>query len=111
MERRATTPVMRVQSEFFNEDDDWARFVRPTDGVFSSGLADANEVVDGLLVKGGVGRYRFRDIQDGQSNTFFIGEKGLNVNHLGEDGGWGDNSIITAINHLRSCEWVGMGFD
>lgn len=80
-------------SEFFNQDDDWARFVRPTDGVFSSGLAEVNEVVDGVLVNGGIGRYKFRDILDGQSNTFFIGEKGLNVDHLGEDGGWGDNSI------------------
>lgn len=80
-------------SEFFNNDDDWSRFERPTDGVFSSGLAEANEVVDGLLLKGGIGRYKFRDILDGQSNTFFIGEKGLHADHLGEDGGWGDNSI------------------
>ena len=77
----------------FWKDDAWAQFEAPTDGVFSSGLAMDNEVVDGLLVKGGVGRYKFRDIVDGQSNTIFIGEKGLHVQHLGEDGGWGDNSI------------------
>lgn len=80
-------------SEFFNLLQDWARFENPTDGVFSSGFAIDNEVVDQRLVGGGVGRYQFRDIRDGLSNTIFIGEKGLNVDHLGEAGGWGDNSI------------------
>lgn len=80
-------------SEFFNLLQDWARFENPTDGVFSSGFAVDNEVVDQRLVRGGVGRYRFRDIRDGLSNTIFVGEKGVNVDHMGEAGGWGDNSI------------------
>lgn len=79
-------------SEFFISQD-WARFENPTDGVFSSGFANDNEVVDDRLVRGGVGRYRFRDVRDGLSNTIFIGEKGVNIDHLGEGGGWGDNSI------------------
>ena len=80
-------------SEFFNLLQDWAQFENPTDGIFSSGLAKDNEIVDGKLVRGGVGRYKFRDVRDGLSNTLFIGEKGLNIDHLGESGGWGDNSI------------------
>lgn len=71
----------------------WSMFKTPTDGVFSSGFEEDNQVVDGLLVKGGVGRYKFRDVVDGLSNTIFVGEKGLNVDHLGQSGGWGDNSI------------------
>ncbi|MEM9413332.1 MAG: DUF1559 domain-containing protein, partial [Planctomycetota bacterium] len=72
---------------------DWAQFEKPTDGVFSSGLAKDNEVIDGMLIRGGIGRYRLRDIRDGTSNTFLIGEKALNIDHLGEAAGWGDNSI------------------
>ncbi len=74
-------------------ENDWAQFENPTDGVFSSGLATENEIVDGRLVRGGIGRYKLRDIADGQSHTFFIGEKAVNANHIGEPDGWGDNSI------------------
>ncbi len=80
-------------SEFFNLLQDWSRFTNPTDGVFSSGLAEDNEVTDGMLLGGGIGRYRLRDVRDGTSNTFFVGEKALHIDHLGEPGGWGDNSI------------------
>ena len=80
-------------SKFFNLAQDWSRFVNPTDGIFSSGLAVDNEVIDGKLVGGGRGRYKYRDIRDGTSNTFFVGEKALHIDHLGEPGGWGDNSI------------------
>ena len=72
---------------------DWAQFEKPTDGVFSSGLASENEVVDGKLVRGGIGRYKLTDIRDGLSNTFFLGEKAVHSNHMGEPDGWGDNSI------------------
>ena len=80
-------------SKFFNLLQDWAKFENPTDGIFSSGLALDNEIVDGKLVRGGLGRYQYRDIRDGTSFTFFIGEKALHIDHLGEPGGWGDNSI------------------
>ena len=80
-------------SKFFNLLQDWSKFENPTDGVFSSGLAIDNEIVDGKLVNGGKGRYKYRDIRDGTSNTFFIGEKALHIDHLGEAGGWGDNCI------------------
>ena len=59
-------------SEFFNLLQDWAQFENPTDGIFSSGLAKDNEIVDGKLVRGGVGRYKFRDVRDGLSNTLFL---------------------------------------
>ena len=72
---------------------DWAQFENPTDGVFSSGLASDNEIVEGKLVRGGIGRYRLTDIRDGLSNTFFIGEKAVHSSHMGEPDGWGDNSI------------------
>ena len=80
-------------SLYFNLLQDWSKFENPTDGVFSSGFAKDNEVVDGMLVRGGIGRYKFRDIRDGTSNTIMVGEKGLNIDHLGQSGGWGDNSI------------------
>ena len=50
----------------------WAQFDDPTDGVFSSGLATDNEIVEGKLVRGGVGRYRMTDIRDGLSNLSLI---------------------------------------
>ena len=72
---------------------DWAQFEAPTDGVFSSGLASDNEVVEGKLLRGGVGRYRMTDIRDGLTQTIFLGEKAVHSNHFGEPDGWGDNSI------------------
>lgn len=80
-------------SEFFNLLQDWSKFNNPTDGIFSSGFASDNEVVNGILIKGGIGRYKLQDVRDGTSNTFFMGEKALNADHLGQPGGWGDNSI------------------
>ena len=71
----------------------WAGFERPTDGVFSSGLATENEIVDGKLVKGGVGRFKYRDITDGLSHTIFVGEKAVNTDFQGFPSGWGDNSM------------------
>lgn len=79
-------------TKYYNHQD-WAQFERPTDGVFSSGLAADNEVVDGKLVRGGVGRYSMTDIRDGLSNTIFLGEKAIHSDHLGEPDGWGDNSV------------------
>ena len=80
-------------TKFFNLTQDWSTFEAPTDGVFSSGFAEQNEVVEGRLVRGGVSRYKFRDVTDGLSNTFFIGEKALHIDRLGQNGGWGDNCI------------------
>ncbi len=80
-------------TRYFNLLQDWSKFKNPTDGVFSSGFARDNEIVDGRLIHGGIGRYRFHDIRDGVSNTLFLGEKAAHADHLGEPGGWGDNSV------------------
>ena len=51
-------------SEFYPYDD-WANFDVPVDGVINSGFATENPVVGGMLTRGEVGRYKFRDILDG----------------------------------------------
>lgn len=73
----------------------WAGFEDTVDGVFNSGLAAQNRVSGGRLVAGERGRYSFRDIIDGQSNTIFLGEKAVSSDHLGEPGGWGDGCIYS----------------
>ena len=78
---------------YFDINHTWAGFENETDGVFSSGLAIDNEVVDDKLIRGGVGRYKFKDITDGLSNTIFVGEKAVNPNFMGYNEGWGDNCI------------------
>ena len=79
-------------SEFFNLLQDWSKFTNPTDGIFSSGFASDNEVVNDILIKGGVGRYKLQDVRDGTSHTIFLGEKSLHADFLGHPAGWGDNS-------------------
>ena len=79
-------------SQFFNPPyDDWAQFEKEVDGVFNSGYASNNPIIDGKLANGGKGRYRLKDILDGLSNTIFVGEKAFNVNFQGQPSGWGDN--------------------
>lgn len=70
----------------------WAEFFGTANGVFNSGRNTVNTVEDGRLTTI-VGRYTFRHILDGLSNTIFIGEKAVNIDHLGEGGGWGDGSF------------------
>lgn len=74
--------------------DDWAQFDVDVDGVFNSGWAH-DHPIDGLgrLVGGERGRYRFQDVLDGLSNTLFIGEKAVCLDHMGQPGGWGDGCI------------------
>lgn len=73
--------------------DDWALYTRRVDGVFNSGLAIDNPVVNGELVNGGRGRYRFVDITDGLGNTLFVGEKAVSTDSYGQPGGLGDGCI------------------
>ena len=73
--------------------DLWADFSEPVDGVFNSGFAVDNPV-DGIVLRNGPkGRYQLKAITDGQTNTIFLGEKAVNLNTLGNPGGWGDGSI------------------
>ncbi len=73
--------------------DWWAMFEHPVDGVINSGFAQDNPVSGITLTNGGVGRYRFNHIEDGLSNTFFVGEKYVSVYGAQKGGGWGDGCI------------------
>lgn len=73
--------------------DVWAKFEDPVDGVFNSGYADQNPVVNEELTGPERGRYGHRDITDGLSHTIFIGEKYVSRHGELESGGWGDGSI------------------
>ena len=73
---------------------EWALFTDPVDGVFNSGYGRDNPVSGaGELTEPIKGRYGFRNLTDGSSNTIFIGEKHVNSNDLGKSGGAGDGCI------------------
>jgi prepilin-type processing-associated H-X9-DG protein len=73
--------------------DVWAGFDESVDGVFNSGFASENPLVGNRLKGGPKGRYQFKAVTDGLSNTIFLGEKAVNRDFLGDPGGWGDGSI------------------
>ena len=73
--------------------DVWARFEDPTDGVFSSGFAIDNPVVNDQLTGPEKGRYKHSSMVDGLSNTIFIGEKYVSKFGYHQPHGWGDSSI------------------
>ena len=73
--------------------DVWAQFDEPVDGVFNSGLASDNKVVNNELVGPEKGRYTHASIEDGLSNTIFIGEKYVSKFGYHESHGWGDSCI------------------
>ena len=72
---------------------DWALFTEPVDGVFNSGFKRDNPVSNSKLTEPIKGRYGFKDLTDGSSNTIFFGEKYVNQDRLGQSGGYGDGSI------------------
>ena len=71
----------------------WALFSDEVDGVFNSGLSRENPVVNAELVGPYKGRYGFRNVSDGLSNTQFVGEKYVAADRRGEPGGNGDGCI------------------
>ncbi len=97
-------------SEFFPYDV-WAKFTEPVDGVFNSGYAKDNPVAGNQLTTGEKGRYKFKDITDGQSNTIFIGEKAVNRLTMGKPGGWGDGCIYNGDEPGTIMRLGGYGMD
>jgi prepilin-type N-terminal cleavage/methylation domain-containing protein len=73
--------------------DLWALFYDPVDGVINSGYAVDNPINGLEMPGGGRGRYKFVDVTDGLSNTFFVGEKYVSIYGAQKPGGWGDGSI------------------
>lgn len=71
----------------------WSLFSGKADGIFNSGLATENPIVDGRLESTFKGRYDFASVSDGLSNTIFVGEKYLDQLHLRQPDGWGDGCI------------------
>lgn len=71
----------------------WALFKDEVDGVFNSGFRRDNPVSYSKLTEPIKGRYGFRSLTDGASNTIFVGEKFVNSKHLGRSGGFGDGCI------------------
>jgi len=86
--------------------DVWAKFSDPVNGVFNSGLAADNHIVNGRLVTGPLGRYTFASVTDGLTNTIFIGEKYVHQDHTGEPAGWGDGAILNGDNPV-TCMRLG----
>ncbi len=83
-------------SSLYLVDDVWALFESPTDGIFNSGFVRDNplDASNTQLLTGPVGRYSFSDVSnDGLSNTIFLGEKAVSLQHELEPGGWGDGCI------------------
>lgn len=89
--------------------DDWALYTRDVDGVFNSGYAANNPVVNGQLVNGGRGRYRLADIKDGLTHTLFIGEKAVSSDSMGQPGGLGDGCIYNGNEPPVAMRLGGIG--
>lgn len=71
----------------------WSLFSGEADGVFNSGLSTENPISSGRLERNFKGRYKFSSVNDGMSNTIFVGEKHLNPDQLRQPEGWADGSI------------------
>lgn len=96
-----------TSQHWFN--DDWANFDVPLDGVFNSGYYDQNPVENDRLVRGERGRYKFADVLDGLSNTFFIGEKAVDRNARNRAAGWGDGAIYNGNEPGTAMRLGGIG--
>ncbi len=79
-------------SQYF-PNDVWALFHQHVDGVFNSGFAKDNLVIDEQMPGGGRGRYGLQHVKDGLSNTLFVGEKYVSIYGFNHPSGWGDSSI------------------
>jgi prepilin-type processing-associated H-X9-DG protein len=76
-----------------DDDNTWAVFDLPVDGVINSGFAVDNPVSGGRLVGKPRGRYNFTHLKDGLSHTILVGEKSVNRENYGQPGGWADGCI------------------
>jgi prepilin-type N-terminal cleavage/methylation domain-containing protein len=72
---------------------EWGLFSGEVDGVMNSGFTRDNPVENRRLVGPIKGRYTFASVEDGLSNTIFLGEKHLDPNQLGRPLGWADGCI------------------
>ena len=88
----------------------WAVFYGPANGVFNSGLSQHNQLDSNNRLINYRGRYTFASIKDGLSNTFFIGEKAVNIRAHGRGGGWGDNAILNGSQPGTFMRMGGIGF-
>jgi prepilin-type N-terminal cleavage/methylation domain-containing protein len=96
-------------SSLFFPGDLWALFHQEVDGVMNSGFAVDNPITEGMLSGRGLGRYRFVDVLDGLSNTFFVGEKYVNSNGYRKGAGWGDGSIYNGDDPEAAMRVGGFG--
>jgi hypothetical protein len=94
--------------------DAWASFdedAKP-DGIFNSaytrGNVDPVDAGSGRLVTRTFARYQFSDVDDGLSNTIFIGEKAVNASWMGHPEGWADGSIYNGDDPNTSTRVGGL---
>lgn len=80
-------------TEKFFPFDVWAKFTEPVNGVFNSGFARDNKIVNDELVGPEKGRYNHASISDGHSHTIFLGEKYISKKGFLKSQGWGDGCI------------------
>lgn len=92
----------------------WASFLEDAkpDGVFNSaytrGDIDPVDTGTGRLVKRTYPRYQFSSVDDGLSNTIFVGEKAVNASFMGHPEGWADGSLYNGDDPNSSTRLGGL---
>ena len=92
----------------------WASFLEGAkpDGVFNSAYTrndvDPVDPDTGRLVKRTYARYQFSDVDDGLSNTIFVGEKAVNSSWMGHPEGWADGSLYNGDDPNTSTRVGGL---